>query len=1033
LTPERWAQIEELFHRATECDPKLRACLLDGACKGDEELRQVVEGLLESEESARDDMKAAVHSGLDGVMFPLIGETVSHYRILEGLGGGGMGSVYRAEDIKLGRQVALKFLPEESTKNAAALSRFEREARSASALEHPNVCPIYEFGEYEGQPFLVMQLLDGWTLRELIAAAEPGKPPLPLEQLLDLAVQITGGLDAAHQKGIIHRDIKPANIFITKEGQAKILDFGLAKLFRDEAIADEWERTPNEFATGKKEASSETNAAARDSLLSRTGAAMGTAGYMSPEQTRGERLDARTDLFSLGAVLYEMASGEMAFLGNTVAIVHEAILNGAPTPLAGVNPDISPELERIVNKALEKERKQRYQSAAEIRRDLQRLKRDSDLGLAAATTTTIEAKPAAKSSWFRWMWPVAATLLIIALAAGSRLFSSRKSGALTDRDTIMLADFTNETGDPVFDHTLREGLAVELEQSSFISLVSEPLVQETLRLMRLPPDARLNPEVARELCQRTQGTAVLAGTIWQIGTRYNLVLKATSCASGELVASTETEASDKSHVLDALGKATAQIRKKLGESLSSIEKLSTPLEQATTPSLEALQAYTKGRRAADAEEYFIATSFFSRAISLDPNFAMAYASLGTAYYNIDQEELAAGNLKKAYDLRDHVSEREKFYIESRYHQSVTFNLEKACQVYENWAQAYPRDVGPTAISIAYLAFGYYDKALAEDLKANHLAPSAVFYANVAGSYTMLNRLDEARVVADEALKKNFDSSQRRYLLYDLAFLEKDRTGMAEQVAWAAGKPGIEDLFAANEADSAAYVGQLAQSRELTRRAMVSAQRMERKEVAASYEADAARTEALLGNAAKGKEEAEAALQLSEGVNVQYVAAMALAIAGDSAKARGVAEKLARLFPEGTIVQSIYLPTLSGQMAHTRKDFERAIDALKPTTSYELGVNALPLHPVYLRGEVYIATHQGDKAEVEFRKILDHPGIVRNDILGALAHLGLARAYALQGETIKARGAYQDFLTLWKDADPDIPILKQAKAEYAKLR
>jgi serine/threonine protein kinase len=398
LTPERWAQIEELFHRAAECDPKERARVLDGACKGDEELRGVVERLLASEESARDDMHSAVHSGLDGVMFPLIGETVSHYRILEGLGGGGMGSVYRAEDIKLGRQVALKFLPEEATNDPAALSRFEREARSASALEHPNVCPIYEFGEYEGQPFLVMQLLEGRTLRELIAAVEPGNPPLPLERLLDLAVQITDGLDAAHQKGIIHRDIKPANIFITTQGQAKILDFGLAKLFRGEAIADEWERTPNELATVKKEASREANAATCDSLLSRTGAAMGTAGYMSPEQARGERLDGRTDLFSLGAVLYEMATGKMAFLGNTAAIVEEEILTGAPTPITRVNPDISPELERIVNKALEKERKQRYQSAAEIRTDLQRLKRNAESGQQALALSGVEGTASVVSS-----------------------------------------------------------------------------------------------------------------------------------------------------------------------------------------------------------------------------------------------------------------------------------------------------------------------------------------------------------------------------------------------------------------------------------------------------------------------------------------------------------------------------------------------------------------------------------------------------------------------------------------------------------
>ena len=398
MTPERWAQIEELFHRAAECDPKRRPGLLDVACDGDSDLRRAVEALLASEENASDDMQAAVRFGLDAVSFPLIGETISHYRILDGLGGGGMGLVYRAEDIKLGRQVALKFLSEESTKDPVALSRFEREARSASALEHPNICPIYEFGEHDGQPFLVMQLLEGQTLRQMLSATDPAKSSLPFDNLLDLALQITEGLEAAHGRGIIHRDIKPANIFVTKQGQVKILDFGLAKLFRSEAVEDEWKRTAHEFATGKKEASCEVNATARDSRLSLTGAAMGTVGYMSPEQTRGERLDARTDLFSLGAVLYEMATGKVAFLGNTVAIVQEEILNGAPTPLTRMNPDVSPELERIVNKALEKERKQRYQSAAEIRADLRRLKRNTESGQQAFPSSGVEGSAGVASS-----------------------------------------------------------------------------------------------------------------------------------------------------------------------------------------------------------------------------------------------------------------------------------------------------------------------------------------------------------------------------------------------------------------------------------------------------------------------------------------------------------------------------------------------------------------------------------------------------------------------------------------------------------
>ena len=906
-----------------------------------------------------------------------------------------------------------------------------------------------------------MELLEGQTLRELISATASKRLSLPLEKLLNLAMQIAEGLHAAHQKGIIHRDIKPANIFVTPQWQAKILDFGVAKWALLETAAETATRTGNTESGATLNPQEAVSVVDRDPFLSRTGVAIGTAGYMSPEQARGEKLDARTDLFSFGLVLYEMATGQRAFKGDTGPILLDAILNRTPTAVRELNPAQPVRLEVLINKALEKDRNLRYQSAADIRTDLQNLKLEADatrspagLESAAAGASTKKEKSAAVKDGAAFegrrrlaIAGLAAVALALAGLAASYFYLHR-AAVLTDKDTIVLTDFANTTGDAVFDDTLKQALSIQLEQSPFLSLVSEQRVQQTLRLMGQPADARLISKIARELCQRVEGTAVLEGAIASLGSDYVVGLKAMNCGTGNTLAQEQGTANSKEQVLKVLDGAAVKLRGKLGESLSTVEKYATPIEQATTPSLEALQAYSLGRKNLVGKgDSAAAMPFFQRAIHLDSNFVMAYASLGAIYGNLGEGSLGEENFRKAYDLRERVSERERFFIEAHYFLLGIGDLDKARRAYELWTQTYPRDFAPlNNLAVSYAGLGQYENSLKAARAALRVNPgSGAAYVNLELAYLHLNRLEEAGAVVEEAQSKNLDAPFLHEDLYNLAFLQGDAAGMAKQVAWATGKPGVEDTLLALEADTAAFSGQLGKAREFSSRAITLAKQAGEKETAASYEAAAALREALFGDAAKARQRAVAALALSTGRDVQFGAALALAIAGDPARAQTLTKDLAKRFPENTVAKFNYVPTMRAALALRRKNSansssistSEAIETLQVAAPYELGIPSFAdfspiMFPVYLRGEAYLAAHQGKKAAAEFQKILDHSGVVQNESIGALAHLQLGRAYALQGDTAKARAAYQDFLTLWKDADPAIPILREAKAEFAKL-
>ena len=1021
MEPELWRRVEELCQHALELDASRRAEFLEHACANDEVLRREVESLLLYEERAGHFIELPALEVVGRLLATdrvpteeaarLIGTTVSHYRVIEELGGGGMGVVYKAEDTRLHRFVALKFLVDDVAQDAQWLSRFQREAQAASGLNHPNICTVYDIGEHQGNSFIAMEFLDGQTLKHLIA----GKP-LRTDQILDVGAQIAAALDAAHKKGIIHRDVKPANIFVLKHGQVKLLDFGVAKL---------GQQSPTEgrpVATG--DASGELH-------FTETGVAVGTVAYMSPEQVRGEELDARTDLFSFGVVLYEMATGVRPFNGHTSGAISAAILHDIPPSTSSFSPTLPSKLDAIINRTLTKNRDLRYQHAADIRADIDRLTSDADSARMPIT--------------WRKILPSAVVLCAL-LAIGSRFYFHRRP-ALAEKDTIVLADFANGTGDSVFDDTLKTALSISLRQSPFLNVLSDRQVAKTLQLMTLAANRKLTPDLAREVCQRAGSKAYIAGSITRLGAQYVLALEAVSCQDGDTLAQEQVTAVAKEKVLDALGKAASKMRGELGESLVTVRKYDVPLVTATTPSLDALKAYSLASKAMIGRDPAAALPYSQHAIELDPDFAMAYLQVGATYFTLSELGRASEYYVKAFQLRERASEGEKLVITACYYGYATGQLDKAAQTYQEVTEIYPRGtLAYTNLAVLFEKLGQYEKSAEAARTLRRLDPDNIFaYVNLAIDAVALQRFDEARQIIQEAHSRKLDDYLMHDDLYALAFLAADSAGMAEQQHWFAGQPVYENYGLAYASDTEAYGGHTREARVLTRRAVDSAIRVDNIEDGAVYQINAALREAAYGNAVEAKQSAIEALRLAPASRrLAAEAALALAMTDETARAESLAEDLDRRFPLDTEIQSLWLPAIRAQLALSRRDSGLSLTELQAAASpIEFGKDVGCLYPAYVRGKAYLAAGQGNAAAAAFQKILDHSGVVGNCWTGALAHLGVARANALQAKTargpdanaarVRALAAYKDFLTLWKDADPDIPILEEAKAEYAKLQ